>query len=140
VSGNLPAFRLSMCCLGLRESRSFKVKLDAVSPEGLSVVLSFLYGAQFDLEPDNCIEVLALSDLYDLTDLKVLCELYLVHHLEAQLEDPENAQEAFQQIGEAATLYNAPRLAARLEELQARRQRSSAEAHTPTETNGEDQL
>lgn len=106
----------------MRESRASTIVLDSVSADALSRVVAFLYGARVDLTPENCVEVLALSDLYDLGDLKLVCELFLSHLVDVDPDaDPETTIHTINEILDVASTYNAPRLTERALDLRADR-------------------
>jgi len=85
---------------GLKESNESVIAIN-VSYDLWRQVMVYCYGGKIELTPENCVELLQVSDEFGLPKLKILCELYI-----GQSMDQENLND----IENIATIYNAMRL------------------------------
>jgi len=99
LSANCPYFS-RMLNNGLKESNESVIAIN-VSYDLWRQVMVYCYGGKIELTPENCVELLQVSDEFGLPKLKILCELYI-----GQSMDQENLND----IENIATIYNAMRL------------------------------
>jgi hypothetical protein len=99
LSANCPYFS-RMLNNGLKESKESEIAIN-VSYDIWRQVMVYCYGGKVELTPENCVELLQVSDEFGLPKLKILCELYI-----GQSMDQDNIME----IEYIATIYNALRL------------------------------
>jgi len=99
LSANCPYFS-RMLNNGLKESKESEIAIN-VSYDIWRQVMVYCYGGKVELTPENCVELLQVSDEFGLPKLKILCELYI-----GQTMDQENLTE----VENIASIYNAMRL------------------------------
>eukprot|EP01125_Pyxidicula_operculata_P000286 TRINITY_DN1034_c4_g1_i2.p1 TRINITY_DN1034_c4_g1~~TRINITY_DN1034_c4_g1_i2.p1 ORF type:complete len:818 (-),score=165.39 TRINITY_DN1034_c4_g1_i2:228-2681(-) len=86
---------------GLSESSRSVLTQSNASHDVFIEVLKYCYGCEVNFTPENCIEILHVSDLMGIEKLKILSELYI-----GKLVDEDNCEE----LSHQASLYNAERL------------------------------
>jgi len=75
---------------GLKESKDGVVKIDDVPLHLMKEILRFVYTDKVEDMEKNAVQLLILADKYDIEDLAVVCENYLLEKLTVQ-----NAMEMF---------------------------------------------
>jgi len=93
----------------MKESKQLVVEISDIPPTVFLEVIRFLYGGSVHLTTENCIDILQVSDIFGLDDLKLLCELFVGNRV-----DIENKEELLM----ISNLYNAPRLMHNCKRLQ----------------------
>jgi len=82
-----------------KESSALSGIIKDVSKEAFQKFLCFIYSGNVELTADDVVEILDLSNKYEVEDLKGECESYLMGDLNV-----DNAHDVFQY----AHLYNCP--------------------------------
>eukprot|EP01129_Flabellula_baltica_P000685 TRINITY_DN10650_c0_g1_i1.p1 TRINITY_DN10650_c0_g1~~TRINITY_DN10650_c0_g1_i1.p1 ORF type:complete len:779 (+),score=126.84 TRINITY_DN10650_c0_g1_i1:84-2339(+) len=86
---------------GMKESTTSVIKVSTVSSDVFYEVLKYLYGVHINFSLENCVEILATADNFQLEDLRLLTTLYIISNI-----DDSNVEDVL----EISEQYNAPRL------------------------------
>jgi hypothetical protein len=85
-----------MFSTGLRESSQSQVIVSNLNGIALREVVQFCYGAEVTFTEENWMDIFELSDKYGLSDLKLMCALFVAQFIdEENVDDIKNVAQVF---------------------------------------------